>query len=79
MYISIVLDAKFKAPRFRYAKRLKNSLLATQPAALVESWIEFIETRTAFFAIGCSIAACIETDSVLHQKLISATPLSAPG
>jgi hypothetical protein len=40
--------------------------LATQPAALIEAWVEFTETRTVFFAVR------IETNSVLHQKL--ATP-----
>jgi hypothetical protein len=45
-------------------KALKYCLLATQPAALVEVWVEFIEISTAFFAIGCSVAACIEINSV---------------
>ncbi len=58
-----------KVSRVERSNQEKNSLLATHPTMLVESWVEFIETRAAFFAIGCSVAAGIETDSVLHQKL----------
>jgi hypothetical protein len=57
---------------FDTPKGRKNCQLDTQPATLVESWVEFTGTRAAF------LAARTETDSVLHHKLAT-LKLTYPG
>jgi hypothetical protein len=67
--VKLILGAKLVAPRFRYVNRLKKLSFGYSLSGFGRVLGRVYRDQGSVFAIGCSVAAGIETDSVLHQKL----------